>query len=236
MRARLLIVGLVLLGVAGGVFAEQQAQYENVANIQATAENFVRQHMQAQSHETLALQANKLDSRIRLDKCTQPLQATLPSNLGRATTVTVKIGCSAPKPWKIYVPVQVKLTLNVLVAAHGLPKAHRLVASDVQIVEKDKRRLNAGFFPADKKIIGMETSRRVSAGAAFSYRNLSLPSVIKKGEAVVIIVGNKHMQVEMKGIAQENGAKDQIISVMNKSSKRIIDAKVIGSGKVKVEL
>jgi flagella basal body P-ring formation protein FlgA len=82
----------------------------------------------------------------------------------------------------------------------------------------------------------MKLKRNVKADRIVTPSILVAPSIINKGDEVLIVAKNRSIRIEMKGEALRNGVHGQQIPVKNLKSKRIIKAQVLSQGMVTVPL
>jgi len=101
-----------------------------------------------------------------------------------------------------------------------------------QIINKGRHR---GFSSVDK-VIGMIAKRTIRNNMVISVNQLKAPSLIKRGDSVVITAANSSMSVSMNGTALMDGMLGQQISIQNTQSKRTIKGRVTDRGHVLVAL
>jgi flagella basal body P-ring formation protein FlgA len=72
------------------------------------------------------------------------------------------------------------------------------------------------------------------AGTVITHKNIQKPILINRNQNVSIISRHGTILVKADGIAKSSGGFNDIIRVLNPSSKRMIDAAVISSSSVEV--
>ncbi len=180
--------------------------------------------------------ANRLDSRLRLPECSQPLETFSPPagrKLGRST---VGVRCSGSKPWSLYVPVMVSLVMDVIVAAHNLTRGTVLSSSHLMLEKKDVARLRGSFFKQPAEAIGKVLKRNLQQGQVLHSQHTVTQKTVKKGSKVIILAHSNKIEVRMPGKALSNGATGERIKVRNIHSKKEIEATVVSPGVVRVAL
>jgi flagella basal body P-ring formation protein FlgA len=85
-------------------------------------------------------------------------------------------------------------------------------------------------------VIGMELKYPLTTGSAFSLDSLTRPLLVQRGDLVQLVAESKNLRIRQQGEALQDGALGKVINVRNNSSEMIVQAEVIGSGKVKVQL
>lgn len=72
---------------------------------------------------------------------------------GRRTgNTSVGVRCHQPKPWSIYVPVNVKIHATVLTASRTLRRGDVVSAEDFQLAERDVTALPEGHFSTPNRL------------------------------------------------------------------------------------
>lgn len=229
-RPRLLIGFILLLPLSA-----QGNPYQSLAEIRQTAETFVL----SQSHAVrgrIQVTSGELDRRLRLPACQQPLQAFLPPGGRLQGNTAIGISCPDAKPWKLYVPVRIRIIDRVLVARHHLPRGTRIRADDLVHEERDLAVLNAGYFTAKERLTGKILNQTVAAGKVISPYIIKNPKLVRRGQGVTILAISGSFEIRMKGEALMDGAAGEYIRVKNVKSRRIVEGEVIAAGLIKVPL
>jgi flagella basal body P-ring formation protein FlgA len=99
--------------------------------VQSAAEAFVRTRLPA-SQAKQFVSASKLDPRLRVAQCDQPLETFQQSTTTRGERVTVGVRCTSANTWTLYVPVSVEVEIPVLVLRRALARRARVEATDVE--------------------------------------------------------------------------------------------------------
>jgi len=227
----LILAGLCL--VPGVVFAED---YQSHDSIHDTARHFLLAQDPALQSDTARLIRGKLDSRLRLRQCSTPLEGFLPAGGRTLGKITVGVRCTDSKPWSLFVPIQVSVFRDVVVAAELLARGSDLTSADVRIASVDLAELPHGYITDISDATGQILKRRLLPGAALTPAMLELPNIIKRGQRVTILVRTGRMEVRMAGKALDHGAVGKRIGVINLSSKQKLEGVVNASGEVMVQI
>ena len=182
------------------------------------------------------VKVGKLDRRLRLSKCEEPLEAYFPNNVKPLGNITVGIRCEGVKPWSLLVQTQIKQFIDVVVAARPLGRKLTLGSDDIKLLRTDISRLSSGYYGSLLEAKGMVLSRSVKAGTVLTTVMLKPAILIKRGEKVIIRAETGSIQVRMEGQALQAGAKGEMIEVKNLSSKQVIEAEVVSPGVVRVRM
>ena len=223
----------VLLGLCTALPGQLLAADESHQTIRETAENYV---LDQADRFTVSpeLIVGELDSRLKLARCSQPLEAYESPNGLKGGRNVVGVRCSGNKPWKIYVPVRIALYEQVVVSTRSLAKGQTLEAADLQLVKKDTAKLRRAFYSDPVELVGMQLRRPIRRNRLISPAMLTQAKLIKRGSEVLIRARVGGLSAQMKGKALADGGKGERIKVKNLSSGRIITGTVVGSGVVQV--
>ena len=137
-------------------------------------------------------------------------------------------------------PVRTRLAgrLNDLVAVpvtiRRLAAGTPVTASDVRIVRLAPDRVPADAVRDPAELGGQVLRRALPPGAPVSLSELGGRLMVVKGQPVVMAIEVPGLAVTAQGRALENGARGDIVQVLNAASRAVIEATVIGPGRVRV--
>ncbi len=177
----------------------------------------------------------RLDSRLRLNQCTQKLTIFTPP--GRQTTgkTTVGIRCEDGKPWTIYISAQVGILEKVVIASRNLSRGTHLTPDDLHLEERDITQLHRGYLTKISQAVDKTITRMVRQGTPLAPHKINAMNAVKRGANITILSTIGSIEVRVKGVALESGAVGERIKVKNSRSKRHLYAQIISSTLVKVE-
>lgn len=224
-------IGLLCALFATTAFATTQS----IDEVQATAEAFVRSRL-PDSHMKQFVSAAKLDPRLRVESCTQPLQAFQQSATTRGERVTVGVRCSAANPWTLYVPVAVEVEVPVLVLRRALSRRARVALVDV---EPETRRMPgsaAAFVQDPSSLQGHRLKRSLPAGTALTVDMLVPDVVVRRGQQVTLIAASGTIEIRAQGHALTEGGVADRVRVQNLSSLKVVEGVVESDSLVRVGL
>lgn len=208
--------------------------HQSHKSIYQAAGDFVRSQVTSQ-HTKATVTVGKLDSRLKLKRCSKPLQAFLPKGSRNMGRTTIGVRCQGNNPWSLNVPVTISVFKNVLVASQQIQKGSILTASDMTLKQTDVARLHHGFFESSDAGIGKKLTRRILVGAVITPGMLRSPRLISRGQQVSIVAQSGRMKVRMEGKALANGAAGERIKVLNVKSRKKLEGIVTPSGEVKID-
>ena len=125
-------------------------------------------------------------------------------------------------------------TVRVPVLRRAIEKGERIAAEDVTIIHLRATKATTGLVSRSKALIGMTPKRYLRPGQPVRTADIKLPTVIGKGESVIISYTSPGISLTAQGRALENGALGQAIRVVNTQTNRTIEANVSGPGRVQV--
>lgn len=203
--------------------------------IRAAARDYIIENLDGLAGRVV-VEATALDSRLRLNRCARPLEAFLPNGSIGPGNVTVGVRCTGSRPWSLYVPVAVKVMQPVAVLARAKSRGEILERADFIMEERDTVSLRAGHFDDPEALVGMRMRLSLAAGGVVSHRHLERPSLVKRGERVLLISGARGFSVQMHGRALGDAAAGERVRVENTSSSRVVEGRVTPDGKVRIQL
>lgn len=213
--------------------ATAHAGVQPLPAIQAAAEQFVRSSLPENSAKHFVT-ANNLDSRLRLDECTSPLEAFSQGTGLNSGRMTVGVRCPAANPWTIYVQVTVEVEVSVLVLRRPLARRARVELADV---EPQMRRMpgSAALFVNDTASLqGHRLKRALPVGTALTVEMLQPDVLVRRGQQVTLIAYSGSVQIRAQGQALTEGAAYERVRVQNVSSLKVVEGVVESDGVVRV--
>ena len=223
----------VTILLLGSTASAADTQWHAPADIEKTAEAFVL-GIVGTSDQRITPQAGRLDRRLQLPACTEPLEAFQQGSARLTSRTIVGVRCNGSSPWKIYVPVDVIVTESVLIARHPLTSGHIFTANDVIAEDRDVSRLVGGYVTNAASLVGKQLKHSLMTGRVITPSMLKASIMIRRGESVTIVARNGGVSIRMMGKALADGAENQRIRVENAESKRVIEGIVRSPGQVEV--
>lgn len=175
----------------------------------------------------------RLDPRLRLADCGQPLAARTASDSGSA--LSIELRCDGAG-WKLFVPVSVRLQVPVLVAARPLARGQAVGSADVRVQTRERAGLGPAWIGALDQLDGRVLSRAVAAGSVLTPAQFSAERLVRRGQAVVLVAARGGFQVRSQGKALADAAAGERVRVQSGSSKRVVEGEVQADGSVAVSL
>ncbi len=211
----------VLLSLVAGV-SSASGTWQSTDTIAAAAEHFLQERIGPAASRT-TVRAGRLDSRHRLALCSKPLEPFLRRGTEIAARTIVGVRCSGTKPWKVYVPVDVVVTDQVLVARRSLPRDHVIAADDLILEQRDVSRLVSGYLSNSDDLLGQRLKTPLIAGRILTPAMLQASIAVQRGQTVTLSVKSGGIDIQMSGKALTDGALNQRIQVENLKSGRVVE-------------
>lgn len=125
-------------------------------------------------------------------------------------------------------------TLAVPVLNRPIDRRAVIHASDVTIVRIDKRRVPGSAVLDTDEVVDMAAKRPLRAGEVIATADVEQPRIILRGDLVTLQYSRPGLMLSARGRALGDGAKGDIVSVLNEQSKRTIQGVVTAAGTVAV--
>lgn len=124
--------------------------------------------------------------------------------------------------------------IDVAVLLQPIRRGDILKEDDTGIVRMPRNKVPAGALDDVSELIGKEARTTVRANAPLSRRDFQRPIMIRRGEKVTVVFEMAGMKLTSRAQAMDEGAKGDVIDVMNLQSRRIVPATVLSRGQVRV--
>ena len=180
------------------------------------------------------IEVSTIDPRLPLGLCEQPLIASLNQNQRPIGRINVKVECQGSAPWTKYLPVQVRVYEKVLMTTRPLASGEIISESDFSFQETDVSMLRYSYIQDPALALGMEVKRSLSANTTLVQESLESPTLVKRGDTVVLTAKAGSVEIRQQGVALQSGELGKQINVRNSSSERTVQAVVTGYGQVQV--
>jgi flagella basal body P-ring formation protein FlgA len=174
---------------------------------------FVQQQTSA-LHDKVNYRVEEIDPRLALSKCDK-IEVFLPYGTQLLGKISVGVRCADAHPWSIFVPVQIKTSLDLLVSTRQLPAGHTLHEEDFypQTIEVTQ----AGGMTDLKQAIGKVLRSGISAGQILREDMLRAPFSVIQGLKVRLVVQANGFSISGSGLALANASEGQLVKVKNEA-------------------
>ena len=171
------------------------------------------------------------DSRISLDDCAWP-EISQHGDNGLQRRLLVKLHCSSSR--SIHLVVDIAVYKPVLMTTAALARQTVIGIDDVILRDVNILSNNRPLLTKTTDAIGKKLKRSVRDGMILTAGMLIEPTLINRGDSVVIVAKKGSLMVRMPGTALSAGALGQQISVRNESSERTVKGWIHAAGEIYV--
>lgn len=196
------------------------------AQIKDAVAAFVQQQTASLPGKT-TFKVDEIDRRITLPGCLR-LEAFLPSGSQLIGKTSVGVRCMEKNGWSIFVPVQVRISLDLLVSARALPSGHTLQEED--LASQTTETSQTGGFTDPNQVLGKVLRYAITAGQILRSDMLRPPYSVTQGQIVQLAVQGNGFSVRSEGTALNNASLGQTVQVRTTSG-RVISG-IAGAGGV----
>lgn len=152
----------------------------------------------------------------------------------RLSATLVLPGSAAMRLRPVRVAGQLVDTVEVVVPIRTLNRGEVIQATDISIERRARDTAGAEFLGDAMTVIGKAARRALSPGQLLRAADLQRQEVIARNEVISVVFETPGLVLTMRGRAQEGGAQGDMINVMNIQSKKVLQATVLGPGRVSV--
>lgn len=221
---KLLVYVYLLLECVAASAAQDHTQIINVVAA------FVQQQAAALPGK-VSYKINEIDQRITLPECAR-LEAFLPTGSQLIGKTAIGVRCNEANGWSIFVPVQIKVSINLLVSARQLPLGHILQKGDIASQIMETSRISGLTDP--ERAIGKVLRYGIAAGQVLREDMLRLPYSVTQGQIVQLAVQGGGFSIRSEGVALNNASEGQTVQVRT-SSGRVISGIAGARGMVEIK-
>ena len=169
-------------------------------------------------------------SRVVRPACRE-LEAFLPPGSRLLGNGMVGVRCLGKKGWTLFVPVHVRISVEMLISSRPIPQGEVLRAEDLSRQEGELAQTDVLTDPA--QAIGKVLKYAIGAGQVLKQDMLRLPYTIKQGQAVHLKAAGEGFSVQTEGRALNNASEGQDVQVRTESGK-VVSGKALSDGEVEV--
>lgn len=231
------IVAVIALGaaaLAAGTLSAESPEWHPHENIRMTAEHFAAEEAGTHEDDGTQARAGRLDARLQLRNCEEPLEAFLPPGRELRASTTIGVRCPGPVQWQVFVPVNLEISRPVVVLKDSVRRGQSLEAEDLELRERDTTSLHRGYLESIEEAKGMQLRRNLGPGTVLRPGHLDMQRLVERGQNVTLRADNGSVQVNMGGKALENGGRGERIAVENRSSGRELEGVVVDDATVEI--
>ncbi len=167
-----------------------------------------------------------LDPALRLPICGSALSASLNG------AHSVEVSCPQASGWRLFVPVRIRRSQNVLVLARGIAAGQPITEDALVQENRDASRIVGATLNDPQLAVGKVARRTLVAGTVLLAGDLLSPRLVQRGDSVALISRRGGVEVRMSGKALGNAGENDKVMVENLSSHRVVQGTVGVGGEV----
>lgn len=125
-------------------------------------------------------------------------------------------------------------TREVAVLTRSLARGEAIASADLTLERRPRDAVPPDGQGAPDLVVGQVAQRPLSAGSILRSGDVAPPDLVARGESVTIVFETPSVSLSMRGTANESGRLGASVSVTNGTSKKVLQAVVVGPGRVSV--
>lgn len=143
-------------------------------------------------------------------------------------------GFSASQPSRLSVSGRVTVKRMVPVLAKRLEAGATIGAKDLDLIEVQDERVTGATLTEAAQIVGQELRRSMPAGEMLRENDVMAPRFVQRGMLVTMKFETPFLQLTAQGRALVDGAKGDVVRVVNTQTNRLVEGVVEAPGVVSV--
>jgi len=127
-------------------------------------------------------------------------------------------------------------TVPVIVATRRLAVGDVVQPSDARPIRLRAERVRPGVADRMEQVVGQQLRRPIATELPFHTADLSPPHLVARNGAVTLVLEAPGLTLTAQGRALEAAPRGALVPVMNLASRTVVEAEVIGPGRVRVAM
>ncbi|SFL51027.1 flagellar basal body P-ring formation chaperone FlgA [Methylobacterium pseudosasicola] len=123
---------------------------------------------------------------------------------------------------------------EVAVLTRALNRGDPVRESDLVVERRPREAVASDAQAGASTVVGEVAQHALPAGSVLRVSDTALPELVARGESVTIVYETASVSLSMRGLANEAGRMGAVVNVVNVASKKVLQATVIGPGRVSV--
>src|SRR6478609_8441519 len=125
--------------------ANAQTAIENVEQLRNKIAQFLTDEYRNSQADKVEVKVGKLDPRLRLTLCDQPVTLNLQDASGNGGNISVQVSCRGSSGWTILAPAQAIVFRPMAVASRNLQRGEVINITDITMESLDMSQYRQGF-------------------------------------------------------------------------------------------
>jgi flagella basal body P-ring formation protein FlgA len=220
---KIFLLVLLLLNSAAAISAQDHA------SLRAAVSAFVGQQT-ANLPGRVSFNVDEIDQRIASKPCNK-FEAYLPPGSQLMGRVSVGVRCLDANGWSIYVPVQIKLSRDLIISARALSMGQLMRPEDITKINSEINQ--SGVITDARLVIGKVLRYSVAAGYVLREDMLRAPYSVKQGQSVQLTVQGNGFNLSSSGVALNNASEGETVQIRTTAG-RTVSGIAVNEGVVKI--
>jgi len=153
---------------------------------------------------------------------------------GDRFTVTLQLPAGDDRVRREEVAGVVEKRRHVPVLARTMDPGETIGGDDIAWIALDERRINRTMLVSETALVGKEPVRPLRADTPLRRSDVRRPLLVEKGALVTMVVANGPMKLSAVGKAMQDGARGDVIRLVNTDSNRTVEARITGPDRVRI--
>ncbi len=220
---KIFLLALLLLHSAAALSAQDHA------SLRAAVSAFVGQQTTTLPGR-VSFNVDEIDQRINLKSCNK-FEAYLPPGSQLMGRVSVGVRCLDTNGWSIYIPVQIKISRDLIISARTLSMGQIIHEEDIARLTSEVNQ--SGVITDARLVIGKVLRYSVAAGYVLREDMLRAPYSVKQGQSVQLTVQGNGFKLSSSGVALNNASEGETVQIRT-STGRTVSGIAVNEGVVKI--
>ncbi len=136
---------------------------------------------------------------------------------------------------RLWAKADLRVFQEVVVSSQPLIAHEIVTGKEVRLERRDVSRLMARPFYRLDEVVGQQVARAITVNEPLTHTNINRPTLMRRGNAVLLVYENGGIRVEVPGTAEENGRAGELIQVKNPSSGKLLRGRVLDGRVVRID-
>lgn len=123
---------------------------------------------------------------------------------------------------------------EVAILARALNRGEAVKESDLTLERRPREGVAPDAQATATAALGEVAQRALPAGSVLRVSDTAQPELVARGDNVTIVYEATGLSLSMRGLANDSGRIGAVVNVVNVASKKVLQATVIGPGRVSV--
>ncbi|MES1983118.1 MAG: flagellar basal body P-ring formation chaperone FlgA [Pseudomonadota bacterium] len=179
----------------------------------------------------VTFKVDQIDPRVVLAVC-HTVEIFVPPGTQLLGNTMVGARCPGKNGWSLFIPVHIKVTVDLLLANKPLLQGHVLQSDDIS--SQPGEMTQPGLITDPMQAVGKVLKMGISSGQPLKRDMLRAPYVITQGQTVQILADGAGYRISFTGVALGNAAESQGVQVKTPSG-QVVNGTARAGGVVVVQ-